>query len=222
MRKLLFLYVAGLFVISCGGCVRAIAAMSSPTQWEIKVPAEYKLADNKPQKMLVLVEQRAWGTSEVNMRLYLMQAIETLLADKVGIKAGALVSYRELADLRNNTADFSMRGPAEAGKALNAQMVLYVAIDNLGLYELGNAGYYKGQMDTRSGLYDVASGQMLWSESGELKTCFVGFEVQQGQDKAAMRLAQATAKCIVRNFYDCPKPEYRVMDEQKEEDLKKW
>ena len=39
--------------------------------------------------------------------------------------------------------------------------------------------------------------------------------MQKGQHEAARRLAASTARCIVRNFYDCPKPEYRVADEAK-------
>ena len=54
-------------------------------------------------------------------------------------------------------------------------MVLYVVIDNFGLYGLSDAGYYRGQLDTRSGLYDVAGGQMLWPQTGELKACFGWF-----------------------------------------------
>jgi hypothetical protein len=218
MQKVLLFCVAGLLATNCGGC-RAIAALLSPSIWEIKIPAEYKLADNKPKKLLILVEQPAWATSEANMRLYLTEALGTYLVEKIGIKPETVVAYQELADMRSKNPDFATLSPVAAGKALDAQMVLYVVIDDFGLYGLSDAGYYKGQLVTRSGLYDVSTGRPLWPESGELKTNSVIVEVQKGQGKAAMRLAGAEAKCIVRYFYDCPKPDFRVSDEQKKESL---
>jgi hypothetical protein len=221
MRKLLLFCGVGM-LLCCGGCARAIAALATPTQWEIKVPAEYNLSDNKPEKLLVLVEQPAWATSEANMRVYLTQALEALLEEKIGIRAKAFVPYQELADVRNSRPDFAMLSPPQAGRTLGAQMVLYVVIDNFGLYGLSDAGYYKGRLDTRSGLYDVASQQMLWPQSDQLKISSVSFEAQKGLDEAGKRLAGATSRCIVRNFYDCPKKEYKVGDENINEDAKGW
>jgi hypothetical protein len=221
MQKVLLFCGIGLF-LCCGGCARTFAALATPTQWEIKVPAEYKLADNKPQKMLVLVEQPAWTAGGANIRVYLTKAIESQLEGKVGIKAAAFVPYQKLADMRNNSPDFSMLSPPQVAKALGANMVLYIVIDNFGLYGMSDVGYYKGQLDTRSGLYDAASGQMLWPESGELKSSSVGFEVQKGEDEAARRLATSTARCIVRYLYDCSKKEFKVGDESGREDMKVW
>jgi hypothetical protein len=220
MKKLLVICLFGM-LLCCGGC-RAVAALSTPTQWEIKIPAEYNLGDNKPQKMLVLVEQPSLTAVEVNIRVYLTQAIESFVVEKVGIKADAFVPYQKLADMRSGSAEFASLSPVEAGKALGATMVLYVVIDNFGLYGLSDAGYYKGQLDTRSGLYDVASGQMLWPQAGELKAASVGFEMHKEQEKAARRLAASMAKCIVRNFYDCPKPEFKVADERKKDTTEGW
>jgi hypothetical protein len=220
MKKLLVFCVFGM-LLCCGGC-KAVAALASPTVHEIKIPAEYNLGDNKPQKMLVLVEQPAWTTSEANIRLYLTQAIASRLVDQIGIKAETFVPYQKLADMRNNFPDFSMLSPVEVGKALDATMILYVIIDNFGLYGLSDAGYYRGQLDVRSGLYDVASGRRLWPESGELKAVSVGIEMQKEQEKTAQRLAVSMAKCIVRYFYDCPKPDFRVADERKKDTTENW
>ena len=206
-------------LLCCGGCTRAIGALATPTSYEIKIPAEYDLGKNKPKKMLVLVEQPVWTASEANIRLYLTQAIESHLADKIDIKSDAFVSYQKLADMRNNMADFAMLSPVEVGKALGANMVLYVVIDDFGLYGLSDAGYYRGQLDVRSGLYDVASGQKLWPDAGELKAVSVGIEMQKEHEKTAQRLANSMAKCIVRYFYDCPKPEFRIADERKNDTM---
>jgi len=220
MRKLLVIYLFGM-LLCCGGC-RAVGALATPTQWEIKIPAEYSLGKKKPQKMLVLVEQPSLAAAEVNIRVYLTQAIESFAAEKVGIEAEVFVPYQKLADMRSSSAEFATLSPVEVGKALDASIVLYVVIDNFGLYGLSDGGYYKGQLDTRSGLYDVASGQMLWPQTGELKACSVGFEMQKEQEKAARRLAASMAKCIVRNFYDCPKPEFKLADEQKKDTTEGW
>jgi hypothetical protein len=212
MKTLLIFSVLAILVASCGGCVKAIAAMATPTQWEIKIPAEYKLVDNKPKRMLVLVEQPVWTTSEANMRVYLTQAVQARLIEKVGIKADVFVPYQEIADMRDSSPDFPMMTPVQAGKTFNADIVLYIVIDNFGLYGLSDAGYYRGQLDVRSGLYDVAGGQRVWPVE-DLKSSSVAFEMEKGLDQSAKRLAASTARCIVRNFYDCPKPEYKVADE---------
>ena len=201
--------------------MHAAAALMTPTPWETKIPAEYNLGEKKPARMLVLVEQPAWGSSQVNIRVFLTQSLESLLEDKVGIKADAFVPYKELADMRASTGDYASLTPAQIGKALKAQMVLYVVIDNFNLYGLSDTGYYKGELAARSGLYDTATGQMLWPESGQLKAVSVGFEVQKGLDEAAMKLAQSTARCLVRYFYNCPKPEFKVGDESMTEE-KSW
>jgi hypothetical protein len=220
MHKLLFFCGLGM-LFCCGGC-KAVAAMATPTQWEQKVPAEYKLADNKPARMLVLVEQPAWATSEANMRIYLAQALESRLVGNVGIKEETFVPYQKLADMRSNSPDFAMLSPVQVGKALEAQMVLYIVVDNFELYGLSDGGYYKGRLDTRSGLYDVESGRALWPESGELSPVSVGCEVQKGSEETAKRLASATARCIVRNLYDCSKMEFKVADEIKKDDTGGW
>jgi hypothetical protein len=220
MKKVLVFCALGMF-LCCGGC-RAVAALASPTVHEIKIPAEYDLGGNKPAKMLVLVEQPAWTASESNIRLYLTQAIESMLNDQIGIKAETFVPYQKLADLRNNSTDFSTLSPAEVGKALDATIVLYVIIDNFGLYGLSDAGYYRGQLDVRSGLYNAADGRRLWPESGDLKAVSVGVEMQKEHEKTAQRLAASMAKCIVRYFYDCPKPEFRSADERKKDTTENW
>ena len=121
--------------------------------------------------MLVLVEQPAWATSEANMRLYLTQAIESLLTEKIGHKGRVFVPYHELGGSAEQIPPILRCCRREVGKA-RSHMVLYIVIDNFGLYGLSDAGYYRGQLDARSGLYDVASGQRLWPQSGELKSVF--------------------------------------------------
>jgi hypothetical protein len=225
MQKLLLccllICCTGLF-LCCGGCARAAAALMTPTPWETKIPAEYDLGEKKPKRMLVLVEQPTLATSEANMRVYLTQSLESLIEDKIDIKAEAFVPYRNLAEMRTDNPDFSSLTPVQVGKALRAQMVLYVVIDNFSLYGLSDAGYYSGQLDIRSGLYDVDTGQRIWPESGELKSVSVVVETQKGQEETVTRLAQSMARCVVRYFYNCPKPEFRVGDENKTEEMKNW
>jgi hypothetical protein len=82
---------------------------------------------------------------------------------------------------------------------------------------LGAEGYYKANLDTRSGLYDVNSGKKVWPATKELKTVKVAVEVMNGgQEAAATRLAQASARCIERNFYECPRAMARVQEEVKD------
>jgi len=205
-----FALAAALFQGGCG----IIGVMGTPSPSEEKFPAEYNLAGQKDKRILVLVEQPAWLSTEVSMRYYLTKAIRERIVMKMEIPPEQLITYNELAEFRSAQSDFLQLSPVQIGAALKADMVLLVEIENCELYEMADTGYYKGSLSARATLFDTAASEKLWPTSAKGKGIRVGFEVEsKGKDIASVRLATAAAKCIVRYLYDCLKAEFKTSDE---------
>jgi len=203
--------VAALFYSGCG----VVGIVGTPTNYEKKIPAEYDLAEHKDQKILVLVNQPAWLNAQVNLRYYLTRAINKNLTAKVKIPPEYLVSYSELSEFRSNKSDFLSLSPVEVGEALDANMVLLVEIGSYELNRIAETSYYEGFLGVQSAFLDVATGEKIWPESAKSKSVKVGFEVEtRGREIAVRRLTAASAYCLVRYFYDCPKNEFKIADER--------
>src|SRR4030043_595848 len=106
MKKLtVFFVVAAVF--SCSGCA-FVGLVGTPSPYERKIPAEYDLNKQKGRKVLVLVEQPSWLSTQVNLCYYLTEAIRgNLIArDKAKIPPKYVLSYNELSAFRSNEGDF--------------------------------------------------------------------------------------------------------------------
>jgi len=215
MKKLI-VFPALVAIFFYNGCA-AVGVMGTPSQYEKKIPAEYDLAKQKGQKILVLVEQSGWLGAEANLRYYLTEAMRESLTAKVKVKPKYILSYDELSEFRSNKGDFSSLSPAAAGKALGADIVLLVTIQNYQLNEMAETGYYSGFLGAQAALFETATGGKLWPESAESKSIRVGFEVgEKGQEAAVDRLVSACAYCTTRYFYNCPKYKFKIFDEIKD------
>jgi len=220
---LTFVFLTAVFFHSGCKLGAVVGLMGSPTNYEKKVPAEYDLTQRKKQKILVLVDQPAYLNAQVNLRYYLTKAMSKNLTDRVRISPEYLVSYSELSEFRSNQPNFSLLLPTEVGKALGADMVLLVVIEDYQLQKLPEEGYYKGFLGVQSILFDVATGEKLWPLSEEGKSIKVGFEVESGgQETAVYRLVSACAYCNVRYLYNCPKKEFKIADDRNVAGWKDW
>ena len=204
-------------VVFFGGCKAFLGVISSPTYHEQKIPAQFKLADRAKEKILVFVEEARGSGAGSNLREMVSDTVSVFIVKKARIKSQYLVSQRELSDLKSQRSDFSRLSPVEVGRSVGAAVVLYVRIEDYKLYEMAETGYYRGSLVTRSILFDTASGEMLWPRetTGRVVRTKVEFETK-GYEATAERLTRATAHCIVRNFYDCPRDQFKVRDEQSE------
>ena len=217
MKKPVTYIITLAVVFFYAGCKYAplVALMGTPSYDEIKVPAEYNLAEHKDKKILVLVDQPGWLDAQVNLRYYLTRAINTELNIKVEIPGASLVSYSELSEFRSNQSDFSLLSPVVIGGAFDANMVLLVTVEDYKLNEMAETRYYKGFLGARAVLVDVATEEKLWPKSAQSKSIEVGFDVERrGQEVAVDRLAAACAFCLVRSLYDCPKNKYRISEDR--------
>jgi hypothetical protein len=213
MKKLIvFPVLAAVFFYSgCG----FVGLVGTPSQYEKKIPAEYDLTKQKGKKVLVLVEQPRWLSTQANLRYYLTEAIRESLIAKVKVPPKYILSYKELSEFRSNKGDFSSLSPAEMGKALGADIVLSVMIKDYQLSEVVESGYYNGFLSVQAAIFE-AGGEKMWPEYAESKSIKVGFEAERGRETADKRLASACAHCITRYFYNCTKDKFKIFDEERD------
>jgi len=215
MKKLtVFCVLAAVFFYNGCGIVGLLGTQSP---YEKKIPAEYNLTKQKGRKVLVLVEQPGWLSTQANLRYYLTEAIRENLIAKVKVPPKYILSYNELSEFRSNKGDFSSLSPTAVGKALGADIVLLVTIEDYQLSEVAESDYYNGFLGAQTVLFETASGEKLWPESAENKSIKVSFETgEQGQEAAVKRLVNACAHCISRYFYNCPMYKFKISDEKRD------
>jgi len=209
-------------VLLCGGCP-LIGLLGTPTRREEKIPAEFDLAQHEESTLLVLVDQPAWLNARANLRYYLTNYVGARLIDKVGFPSDKLIRYERLSQFRSSRADFVLLSPTQVGQALEADMVLFVAIEDYELSSMDTTNYHKGSMAAWCSLWHVSGGKKLWPGSEESRRVDVGFEVgPAAADAAVERLTRAMAYCITRYFYDCPGDQFRIGDDRTQTEWVNW
>ena len=91
-----FTLAASLFHSGCG----MVALIGTPSESEKKIPAEYNFAEHTNQKILILVKQPAYLTTQINLRYHLTRAIRRELIAKVEIPPERFIDYGELSRFR--------------------------------------------------------------------------------------------------------------------------
>jgi len=225
MNKVLVLSMVVLVVVSCVGCGagKFLGALASTPYSEQKIDPEYKLKDRAGEKVLVYVDSGGGSRAGPDVTAQMSDTIELFLVKKVRVKEEDVLSYRDLGSFQSTKGDLRKFTPSEIGTELGAGLVLYVYISDFSLYELTGPGYYYGSLALRGILFDSASGEVLWpeSESGRAVRSVVEAE-SKGRERAVTRLITATAHGIVRNFYRCPRPQYRLRDEDTSNPAGQW
>lgn len=195
---------------SCG----LISVIGSPTRHEIKITAEFNLAKQNDKKILVLVEEDALLNANINLRYYLTESINKNLTEKAGILPEYLIGYSKLSEFRSGNPDFSKLSPTEAGTFLEADFVLLIIIKNYKISELPEADYFTGLLNAQAVLFDAVTKEKIWPEEMS-KSIKAGFDIEKsGRDIAENRLITATAHCIIRYLYDCPKSAFKIADDK--------
>lgn len=206
-----FVLAVVLFYNGCG----IVGLVGTPSRNERKITAEYDLTKQRNRKILVLVEQPGWLNAQVNLRFYLTEAMRENLIAKVKVPRKYIVSYSELSEFRSNEGDYSLLSPVAVGRALGADIVLLVTIQDYQLSEMAETGYYSGFLSAQALLLETATGEKLWPELAKSKSIRVGFEVEQkGRGAAIGRLAAACAHCTTRYFYNCPKGRFKIFEDR--------
>ena len=208
-------------VLSCGGCA-IIGIMSEPGAYEKKISPEYDFAAHAKQRTLILVNQPGWINAQVNLRYYLTEAIIKNICENLKFSSANFISYDELSNYRSNQPDFALLSPVEAGKALHADVVLAVTIEDYQLTELGETGYYKAHLYAQAVLLNAADDAKLWPAE-DSRTVKVGFEAEgQNKETAVKRLVNDCVHCITRYLYPCDRDNFKIADDMSKIDWENW
>lgn len=196
-----------------GGCT-FFAALLSPGAYDIKIPAEYDLARQMKNRVVIFVEPvRSINCPGLDVEL--AAAIRADLIKKAGIQSRFLfVSGEASPERAKTTIDFRRMSPSQIAKEQKAGIILYVRIEDYQMTSLHRDQYYTGHLFTRNLVFDD-SGNRLWPReaSGRMIRTRAELEIA-GPQEARRRLVEATTHCICRYFYHCPKPDFSTKYEE--------
>ena len=221
MRKM-FIFFTLATVFAAAGC-NVFGWLVSETAHEQKVKAQFKLADYSNERVLVFVDSLRGLNDGYGLKEKLDTSIENYLIKKVRLKKENILGKDELSELRSGRPDFDRMSPVVVGRELGAGKVLYVRMEKYDLYNIDGRDYYEGFLMTRSILFDVQTGAVVWpgSATGEVVRVKVELETK-GLDVALTRLTTATAHCITRFFYNCHKDRFKISEEQVIYEMTEW
>jgi len=204
-----------LLLLQTGCSPGIIAVFGEPTSSEKKVPAEYNLAVQKGAKILILVDQPTYLDAHPNLRFFVTDAISKTFQLQLKIPASLIIDYDTLADYRSETADFSLQSPEQVGSALGADFVLHVVVSNYQITQEGDITNLSAKLDAQATLIKTATGEKVWPMMEPSRLIQVGCESERrGPDTVAVRMASAAARCITRYLYDCPKNQFKILDDR--------
>ena len=210
---------AAALVVWVGGC-NIVGLMGSPTAYEKKVPAEYKLHRTE-SRILVFVDQARSSSVGFRVRGTLDAAVIGYLVNKVRVDKNNIIV--PVVYTPSRVQAYAGLSPAQIGQKAGADLVLYIRIDKYELEQIDKRGYFTGSIATRSVLVDVDSEKVLWPASQKARLNRIKVELETGGREAALnRLMLGSAHCITRYFYDCLGPRFKWGDEQKEFEFDNW
>ncbi|MBN1457397.1 MAG: hypothetical protein JW912_06070 [Sedimentisphaerales bacterium] len=213
MKKLIILLLFSNIILGGIGC-RAIGVISSPTIHEQKIPAEYKLAPEAKKGVLVFVDAAQGVARSREVIPDLTEVVKELLIKRVKVNKKYITSDKKLESLRARQDNLAILSPVQIGKESGSGMVLYILIEDYDLTMIDKRGYYAGSMVTRSVLFDVESGDVVWPADKQGKRTIAKFALEtKGKEIAKDRLGMTVAHCVTRYLYDCPKPKFKASDE---------
>jgi hypothetical protein len=221
---------ASFFLTGCGN-------LAAERESEKIVPAEFSLADTEG-KIAIVVAQPAWIKTPMDLRVVLTDAFNLRLAERAEIEKDRLIPYEEILKARQSMPDDKKDSAFDISDKVSAKYVIVVQVVDFDLATFAEKDFYNGSMQTRTCLYD-ANESKLWpkksdalenTESTESKESkegcrdtAVGIEAEKGTVKTSVeKLSMATAHCVIRYFYDCKKPQFRIAEEQKKYDYYTW
>lgn len=209
-------------LVLAGGC-GMISILGTEGGVSEKVESNFNLKLYKQSKVAVLVDQPGWLSSEHNLRYLLTEGIRSNIVRKVRFPEENIDDYSVIAKMRSSRADFDRLNPVEIGRELGSDFVIFVTITKYSLYELPEEGYYSGSMRFKFMVFDVKRDCMVFPGDEEGKLVRLNIDVETGGKSAASgRLISAASHCVVRDLYDCPKGQYKIIEEEVNYELTDW
>jgi hypothetical protein len=216
MKKIVLIILSVYVCVSMSGCAALdfVGVLSTPTYGEQKIPAEYDLKANSKDGIIVYVEPSVGSGVGVVSQTEVANMIKGYLVQRAKIKGEYINPQTKVSLSRIKDDKLEGLSPVQIGKKLSAGLVLHVRIENYRLYQMSGRGYYSGSMTTRSMIYDVESGNVVWPADGNGKVNRTQVELElNGQKATSDRLIRAMGYCVVRNLFNCVRNQYRIKDE---------
>ena len=183
-----------------------LAAQFAPPK---KVDAEYKPPEDKT--ILVFVDDLLNPVSSDQIKIELTNKLNELLAaNKV---AGQTIPYSRLADLVSASPKFNELAVSQVGQKLQADMVLYVRIDDFALKDPSAPMLWKGRLGVTVRMVDSQKGR-LWPTDRPDGYTVPNFETpvtpaesaDDQADELIKTLAANVADRVAKLFYDHTTP----------------
>lgn len=212
MKKSLFILI---FTVLCSGC-GLVSVLGTETYGNKKVPAQLDFSDiAKAGPLLVLVEPSYGSRIPPDLPAKLRTVIVSEIVRKTPVKAKNIISPEEVEPLLARMRGFSGNRPLELAKAVSAATVLYILIEDYRITAVPQSQYYRGSMSVRGVVFDVASSKPLWPMAPATGTARSKVEFEtEGAAETRNRVMAAVGHCIVRNFYNCKRSQYKINDEE--------
>ncbi len=213
MKKSLFIILA--LAVFCGGC-GLVSVLGTESYGNRKVPAQLDFSDiAKAGPLLVLVEPSHGSRIPPDLPAKLRALIVSGIVEKTRVKAKNIISPEKVEPLLAQMQVFSGNRPLELAKAASAATVLYILIEDYRLTTVPQSQYHKGSMSVRGVVFDVASSKPLWPMAPATGTARSKVEFEtEGAEVTQSRIIAAVSHCIVRNFYNCKRSQYKINDEE--------
>jgi hypothetical protein len=197
-------------VLLCQGC-NIFGFLANPGAFEQKVSPTCELKNNAKEKLLVWVEALPGSGAGSEVAGLLNQSIQARLIKKAGVSKKNMLTQ----DPFITSAYDPTQKPEEIGRQAGAGNVLYVRLEEFEVVNLHSNTIFSGQMKARAFLISSATGEILCPKESEGIVADVASEMTtKGREDIITILSDATAHCIVRRFYPCPKYEYMVNEER--------
>jgi hypothetical protein len=162
-----------------------------------KVPAQYEF--DEKACLLVFVEDPKHLADQTSLKT---QLTEYLIKDceNRGL-VGKAVPYRQLMHLAAATENFPSLSTAEVAKKLNADVVLYVEIDQFSIKDAANSPFWHGKLTTLVKVIGVKEGR-LWPK--DLPEGYKPSRVDTGSisDDGSIRFEQTLVKTMAYEMGD--------------------
>jgi hypothetical protein len=206
-----FIVALWCFFPMMGGCT-LLGFLLNPSASEKSVPAVFPLAEYKDKSVYLLVCASAGSGTDVDVPQMLSRAIAKDLQQKVKIRQENIFQ----SSFASAQTPFTWSRAEQEARQAKAAFLLYVEIIEYELIALHQKNYYMGKLTARALLLNTQTGQAVWpaAQGGQLVRAAVDFE-KNGRSEILWRLTTAVTHCIVREFYNCPKPAYWSADEVK-------
>ncbi|MFI4912484.1 MAG: hypothetical protein ACIAQZ_12530 [Sedimentisphaeraceae bacterium JB056] len=205
-----------------GGC-GIVSVLGTPSASEEVVEAKFDISQRYGEKILVLVNQPSWVNSPVNLRKEITNKVNSYMRVYFeDLPEDSIIEYDTVKEKRSSDMDFDNRDVVELAEMFDAGVVLYIELLEFDILRLTSQGYYSAEMKTFSVLYDGKDGSVLWPETKAESVISLGIECEKGVEQTMVRLSTAAAHCTLRNFYDCLRHKYKVIEEKRQYEMDEW